>query len=323
MSLANFSSMEEISLEDVDRTSIEYRVLMAYTQRRLSASKYGHLLEREAKGQEGSSLSREEARGVTPAEQGKAPQELPPGDSKHSARRKSQKKKRSNWKRLLLPSCLRGEPQRSPRKSEVNGQTSFRRESTSFPSETHEDSNITRVADRLAELVDNSRSRSKRTQAKGLVRTVSLEEDGGGTSKIVPEPRYKADGKDEKEKVIDTIVALLRKSGDELEEKIQKDKTFRSSFWDMMSYSFFRRIVNQFLEEVPVDPARDAEDHVQSMKAAYVMEVTTRLTAVDNHPMNLVLGFGSKYLKENFRPWVCSQGGWEKALGLLDEDEVE
>nr|XP_056718948.1 apoptosis facilitator Bcl-2-like protein 14 [Euleptes europaea] len=323
MSLANFSSMEEIPLEDVDRTSVEYRVLMAYAQHRLSASKYGQLLEREAKGQEGSSLSRKEAQGVTPAEQEKAPQDLPPEDLKPSARRKRPKKKRgrSNWKRLLLPSCLRGQPEEDHRKSEVNGKQPL-------PHGVQEDSDITRVADKLAELVDISTYQTGRIGVKGLVlkglvRTVSLEEDGGGASKIVSEGPYQDDGKDNEEKIIDTIVVLLRQSGDALAEQMKKDKTLSSSFWSVMSYSVFRRIANQFLEDVPVDPARDSEAHVQSTKVAYAMELTTRLTAVDSHPMSLMLGFGTKYLKENFMPWVCSHGGWEKALGLLDQDEVE
>lgn len=49
---------------------------------------------------------------------------------------------------------------------------------------------------------------------------------------------------------------------------------------------------------------------MQCKKVAYTMEVATRLTAVDNHPMNLVLGFGAKYLREHFRPWIQDQGGW-------------
>ncbi|XP_048371408.1 apoptosis facilitator Bcl-2-like protein 14 [Sphaerodactylus townsendi] len=316
MSSANFSSMEEISLDDVDKSSMEYKMLMVYVQRRLPASKYGQLLEREAKGQEGSSPIRLEGPEATPVERGKAPQDLPPGDSKCPSRKKSQKKKRrSNLKRLFLPSCLRGQPGEDPRKSEVNGKQPP-------PFRGQGDSGITRVADKLAELVDHSRFNAGGIEFRGLDRTVSLEEDGRTASKMAcqgPED----DGKDHEEKIIDTIVALLRKSGDELEAQMQKDKTFCSSFWDLMSYSFFRRIANQFLKEIPVDPVRDSEDHVQSTRAAYVMEVTTRLTAVDNHPMNLVLGFGTKYLRENFKPWVCSHGGWEKALGLLDQDEVE
>lgn len=42
------SSPNDVSMEDDDRDSIEYKILMAYAQRRLSASKYGKLLKNEA-----------------------------------------------------------------------------------------------------------------------------------------------------------------------------------------------------------------------------------------------------------------------------------
>lgn len=64
------------------------------------------------------------------------------------------------------------------------------------------------------------------------------------------------------------------------------------------------------LEDVSVDSTSEPEGQVQCKKVAYTMEVATRLTAVDNHPMNLVLGFGAKYLREHFRPWIQDQGGW-------------
>lgn len=48
--------MEEIPLEDDERDSIEYKILMAYAQRRLSVSKYGKLLKNEANVQKSSSL---------------------------------------------------------------------------------------------------------------------------------------------------------------------------------------------------------------------------------------------------------------------------
>ncbi|XP_077786934.1 apoptosis facilitator Bcl-2-like protein 14 isoform X2 [Podarcis muralis] len=245
MNLTNSSSMEEIPLEDVNRTSTEYRVLMAYAQRRLSASKYGHLLEREAKGQEGSSLGREKRQG---------------------------------------------------------------------------DSDINVVVDKLAEIVDNSTPFPQRTGFKELEQTLSLEADGGCATK--PENEDDVE-KDEKEKLIKEIVALLRASGDKLQEKVQNDRTFFQCASELMSYGFFSRVADQFLEEIPADSTADSEVQAQRIKVVFAIEVITRLTAIDNHPMNTILGFGAKYLKENFSPWIHSQGGWGKALGLPDQEEVE
>lgn len=54
------SPNDEILLEADDRDSIEYKILMAYAQRRLSVSKYGKLLKNEANVWK-SSLTRREA----------------------------------------------------------------------------------------------------------------------------------------------------------------------------------------------------------------------------------------------------------------------
>ncbi|XP_042325585.1 apoptosis facilitator Bcl-2-like protein 14 [Sceloporus undulatus] len=360
MNLANSCSREEISLEDVDRMSIEYRVLVAYAQRRWSASEYGQLLQRQAKGLEGSSLSSEDMKAARPASKEKT-QGLSSEDqeqtSQKRSKKKTEKKKKSKWERLLFPSCLKAQTREKPRQipSKRNGGViRFEGGVGSKPLLTHEikigskmprislekglnlqgllvkeqedtkedgvdhlqdDLSITLVAERLAEIVENSRSVEGRG-LKTFVRILSIEEDGPQSSKSI----FEEDGKDNEEKVIDTIVALLRKSGDELQIKMQKDKAFSQCVSDLMSYAFFRRVTDQFLEEAPVSSTMD---QIQRTKVAFAMEVAARLTAVDMHPMNIVLGFGARYLKENFSPWIHSQGGWEKVFGVPDQEEVE
>ncbi|KAF7248250.1 Apoptosis facilitator Bcl-2-like protein 14 [Varanus komodoensis] len=194
MNLANFSSMEEIPLEDVDRTSMEYRVLMAYVQCRLSATKYRQLLEGEVKGQEGSAVGREDVEVASPEGLSSEGHEQP---SRRGTRKKKKNKKRSNWKHFLLPSCLRPQAEGKPQKiiasneDAVNGhvlmpQGGVGSVPASLPN-VQDDSDITVVADRLAEIVDNSKFYLERTGKRLLECTVSLEEDGGGASKIVYE----------------------------------------------------------------------------------------------------------------------------------------
>ncbi|XP_033004137.1 apoptosis facilitator Bcl-2-like protein 14 isoform X1 [Lacerta agilis] len=325
MNLTNYSSMEEIPLEDVDRTSTEYRVLMAYAQRRLSASKYWHLLEREAKGQDGSSLGREKRQGKEKSRQG-----LSPKDQEQPTRDRSKKKrKKSHCKFFRFPSCLRAQAEEDSGKmfrrgDAVNGHALSLQagvgSGSAFSLEEQGDSDINVVVDRLAEIVDNSTPFPQRTGFKALEHTLSLEADGGCATK--PENEDDVE-KDEKEKLIKEIVALLRASGDKLQEKVQNDRTFFQCASELMSYGFFSRVADQFLEEIPADSTADSEVQAQSIKVAFAIEVTTRLTAIDNHPMNTILGFGTKYLKENFSPWIHSQGGWGKALGLPDQEEVE
>ncbi|XP_009949159.1 PREDICTED: apoptosis facilitator Bcl-2-like protein 14 [Leptosomus discolor] len=255
MSSPNDVSMEEIPLEDDERDSIEYKILMAYAQRRLSVSKYGKLLKNEANVQKSSS----------------------------SIRRKI------NYLLYFPP-----------------------------PSQTGETADVNHIADKLVQLV-TSRSQESPSDVSFKLTYQSLC-GAQGDSDV-------ADGSGDKEhdeeEIIQTIVSLLRESGDQLEKKIQKDRIFHQHFKDMLSYNFFKRITDLFLKDISGESTSEPGDQVRCTKVAFTMEIATRLTAVDNHPMNLVLGFGLKYLREHFKPWVQDQGGWEKALASLDHEEVE
>ncbi|XP_020641458.3 apoptosis facilitator Bcl-2-like protein 14 [Pogona vitticeps] len=335
MNGASSSSMEEIPLDDVDRNSMEYRMLMAYAQRRLSASKYEQLLKEEAKSPGGTPLYKEDTQAGDPVHERKKLESSSPEDQKQPAKNWSQKKRKkktmkSTWKHLLFPSCLRAQideeaPQRLAREDTVNGYGFMEcAHATPLPEAQGtcftDDPAITLVAARLAEIIDNSRS-SEQDGFKALAHSESLEEDGGWTSEARLED---VDGKDDEEKIINTIVAFLRKSGDELQTKIEKDKSFLQRILDLMSYTFYRRVTNQFLgDALAAGSTMDSEIHVQRTKIALAMEVTARLSVLGSHPMNIVLGFGTKYLKDHFSPWIHSQGGWEKALGLPDQEEVE
>ncbi|XP_032658899.1 apoptosis facilitator Bcl-2-like protein 14 isoform X2 [Chelonoidis abingdonii] len=322
MNSTSDTNMEEISLEDEDRDTVEYKVLMAYAQRRLSVSKYGQLLEREAKTLKGSSTERGEREGIPQAGKGETHQELSIQEKGPTAQHKKQKKKKVIWRRLLL-SCARGAREEGPQELATN-QDTVNGYGMKMPMALQisegEAKDFLHVADRLAKIV-NARSHSapQKVGFRALERTPSLETDGGQ----LKFPQQERGEKDEEERIIETVVALLRQSGDKLEETIKEDRTFYRCITKMLSYAFFKKLTDQYLEEIPGDSTRETEGKIQYTKAAFVMEVTTRLTAVDNHPMNAVLGFGVKYLKEHFSPWIQNHGGWENALGLLDEEEVE
>ncbi|KAG9342694.1 hypothetical protein JZ751_016131 [Albula glossodonta] len=119
--------------------------------------------------------------------------------------------------------------------------------------------------------------------------------------------------------VIEEIVDLLRESGDELDKKIREDNAFAKRLRSAFTYTFFEKIANLFLQKVaPCDiPVNKS---LEQAKIALTFDITSKLTAVDCHPMNMVLGFGAKYLKQNFSTWVQQHGGWE---GAFDDDEEE
>ncbi|ELK11943.1 Apoptosis facilitator Bcl-2-like protein 14 [Pteropus alecto] len=99
---------------------------------------------------------------------------------------------------------------------------------------------------------------------------------------------------------------------------LKKDKALMNSFRDGLTYSVFKTITDQFLRGI--DTRGESEVKAQGFKAALAIDVMAKLTAIDNHPMNKMLGFGTKYLKENFSSWVQQHGGWEKVLGIPHEE---
>ncbi|XP_055467721.1 apoptosis facilitator Bcl-2-like protein 14 isoform X2 [Psammomys obesus] len=124
--------------------------------------------------------------------------------------------------------------------------------------------------------------------------------------------------KDGEDQIISKIVELLKFSGDQLGREIKKDKALMSSFQEGLSYSVFKTITDLFLKDV--DTRGESEVKAQGFKAALAIDAIAKLTAIDNHPMNRMLGFGTKYLKEYFSPWVQRNGGWEKILGVSHEE---
>ncbi|XP_054669417.1 apoptosis facilitator Bcl-2-like protein 14 isoform X1 [Grus americana] len=309
--------MEAIPLEDDERDSIEYRILMAYARRRLSVSRYGKLLKNEANVQKSSSLIGRRA-----------------GIQFQGGRVELQGRKDANPKYhpgYCLPVLCGRAEQENPQTLLWNqghrayflkfkAQSASLQEENSQHQTTGETADVNHIADKLVKLV-TARSQEPPSDESFKItcqyRTLREKQDDS-------DPTVGSEGEEhDEEKIIQTIVSLLRQSGDQLEEKIKKDRVFYQCFKDMLSYPFFKRITDVLLEDVSAASTREPGGRIQCTKVAFAMEVAARLTAVDNHPMNVVLGFGLKYLREHFKPWIQDQGGWEKALTSLDQEEVE
>ncbi|XDV28811.1 hypothetical protein PO909_032019 [Leuciscus waleckii] len=116
--------------------------------------------------------------------------------------------------------------------------------------------------------------------------------------------------------VIEQIVDLLKKSGDDLNKKIEKNHVLLGHLQSTFSYEFFEKLTTAFIKSVVPEFLQSRNKHEQ---IALTFEVTSRLGALDLHPMNRVMGFGAQYLQKNFTPWVKQHGGWEKAFDDTDE----
>lgn len=92
-----------------------------------------------------------------------------------------------------------------------------------------------------------------------------------------------------------------------LPSQIQSNQELLGYLQQTFSYDLFKTLTKAFItSSVP--------EFLQSRKKreqiALAFEVTSRLKALDLHPMNRVMGYGAQYLQENFAPWVKQHGGW-------------
>uniref|UniRef100_A0A2K5C5Z8 BCL2 like 14 n=2 Tax=Aotus nancymaae TaxID=37293 RepID=A0A2K5C5Z8_AOTNA len=313
--------LEEIPLEDDDLNTIEFKILAYYTRHHvfkstpaLSSTK---LLRTRGLSQRplGSWSANESGTQVS----------WPCRNSQSSEKPINLAKKKSSWK-ALFGVVEKEDLQIPPAKVSAQGQTTLENQGSHSQQWSrsayhaglcleHEavDSKVISIANRVAEIV-YSWPPPEVTQARGFKSKDTFVLDG----LIVESQSFSSSKKAEEEQIIAKIVELLKYSGDELEIKLKKDKVLMGHFQDGLSYSVFKTITDRVL--MGVDTRGESEVKAHGFKAALAIDVMAKLTAIDNHPMNRVLGFGTKYLKENFSPWIQQHGGWEKILGISHEE---
>nr|XP_019960408.1 PREDICTED: apoptosis facilitator Bcl-2-like protein 14 [Paralichthys olivaceus] len=122
------------------------------------------------------------------------------------------------------------------------------------------------------------------------------------------------------------IGLLLRETGDRLNEKELKDLSLaKELFWN---YAFFKRIITTLLTRMGMrtsDPDSPGPHASPKTQIAVACEATSRLSAMDTQPMNRLLGYGSRYLKEYYSSWAQEHGGYDAALESDEEvdDDVQ
>lgn len=92
-----------------------------------------------------------------------------------------------------------------------------------------------------------------------------------------------------------------------LPSQIEKNHVLLGYLQSTFSYDFFEKLTTAFIKSVVPEFPQSRNKHEQ---IALTFEVTSRLRALDLHPMNRVMGFGAQYLQKTFTPWVKQHGGW-------------
>ncbi|XP_016320943.1 apoptosis facilitator Bcl-2-like protein 14 isoform X1 [Sinocyclocheilus anshuiensis] len=200
--------------------------------------------------------------------------------------------------RLLETYCQK---RRKPRARSVQSACMYRLEARSG------DEQFGDVAEKLTQIVDNGLLDEELLQTvdKRLIVDEGLESAGGV--------------KDVDQDVIDKLVDLLKKSGDNLNERIQSNHELLGYLQRTFSYDLFKKVTEAFITSVVPEYLQSRRKREQ---IALAFEVTSRLKALDLHPMNRAMGYGAQYLQEYFAPWVKQHGGWEKAFDEDDDEEV-
>ncbi|KAL6479028.1 hypothetical protein MHYP_G00124610 [Metynnis hypsauchen] len=121
--------------------------------------------------------------------------------------------------------------------------------------------------------------------------------------------------------VIQRLVELLKKCGDELNEEIQKDRELMGYLQNSFSYTVFENVASAFVGSVVPTSTQKEEASEQKALIAWTFEMTSRLTALDLQPMNRVMGFGAQYLHQHFAPWIQQHGGWNKVFNSDESDD--
>ncbi|CAI9594795.1 unnamed protein product [Staurois parvus] len=204
------------------------------------------------------------------------------------------KQKKKRWPKTLTPACLR--PPKSKKKT-MNDSLG----KTKDPEEERARS-IVRGVQRIVEKI---KKQEKENGFRMYRRVSSVQQDG-----------------DDEDELIANIVQILRATGDRMNDQIKEERTLMERIRGLWSYNFYKKVTDCFLLEIV--PTYDAEEEQQTSKIAMCLHATTALTTLENQPMNKILGFGTRYLKENYSPWIQSRGGWENVMGIqTEEEEIE
>ncbi|XP_066217255.1 apoptosis facilitator Bcl-2-like protein 14 isoform X2 [Saccopteryx leptura] len=246
-------------------------------------------------------------------------------------------KKMSSWRNLFGAADKEEEsqssateiPAKDPRRVECQGlhtqQWSRSLSTTQQPLEIEAvEPKVASIANRVAEIVSSWPPPEAHTQGGSFTsegRSVLPALQQLGLSSQPRAASARKDKEDQTNQSIAKIVELLKYSGDQMKREMKEDKALMATLQALLNYSLFKTITDQFLRAI--DTRGESEVKVGGFKAALVIDITAKLTTLDKPFVNRVLGYGTKYLKENFSPGIQRHGGWEKVLGIPQEEAVE
>ncbi|XP_060112150.1 bcl-2-like protein 12 [Heteronotia binoei] len=119
-------------------------------------------------------------------------------------------------------------------------------------------------------------------------------------------------GMNEKEQILQKLVALLEEQAGIINKEIEADPQLRSTI-SRLSYRSFSRMAEAFTSRSsPGIPSP------QLAKLALTMELTRKVAGISSHTVHTLMGYSLQYM-DMFVPWLQQQGGWEN---IVAQDEM-
>lgn len=125
-----------------------------------------------------------------------------------------------------------------------------------------------------------------------------------------------------KEEVIQKLVALLQEQAVVINDKISKDPFLRNTL-SRMSYGSFFRLAEVFTNEAEVEKIEAGSSVSPELtKIALTMELTRKVAGINSHAVHTLMGYSLQYM-DMFVPWLQQQGGWEKIVSNGDIPDLQ
>ncbi|XP_067387633.1 protein BNIP5 [Emydura macquarii macquarii] len=129
-------------------------------------------------------------------------------------------------------------------------------------------------------------------------------ESKGNRKHSYEDPLRPAGTPESEEAIIRKIVALLKSTGDHLDEKIKEDTSLITFFKDI-SYSSFKHLADVYVNKEAT--AQEPELNPEELQFAFAVHLTAKVAGICNHAVNRIMGFGNQYLLDTFQQFSYSK----------------
>ncbi|XP_076874948.1 uncharacterized protein LOC143525206 [Brachyhypopomus gauderio] len=103
---------------------------------------------------------------------------------------------------------------------------------------------------------------------------------------------------------VERIIILMKRYGDDINEKIEKNSSVKS-FFQRLSYTLFQKLADQYISQIPLTQAQGSHTAPELVQLAFTLDFTAKVAGLSNQAVSRIMGFGNQYLQDRFTQ-ICS-----------------